>query len=119
MLPWYFCFYAGWLHYIQSGRGSDRIRVCTYEEMLRDPVSEILGVVRWIGQGGVTGEDVEAALAGVEGMNTRKNKAVTGRGQQLPAHLIAEVRRMASYYPEIDFSDIGIGGEGDGSLCGP
>ncbi|WP_027176124.1 sulfotransferase domain-containing protein [Desulfovibrio aminophilus] len=107
-LPWYFTFFSSWVQVQQSG-ALDTYWL-SYEEMMADKTAAASGVCAFYGiKAG--DEAIQAAVAAVGGDRVRSgiNVGITGRGKTL---LSEEQRRrilkMASYYPNIDFSRIGL-----------
>jgi hypothetical protein len=109
-VPWYLRQYVGWFHYLQNEK-SDRIFPCAYEDLREEPVKQIMSIMAWAGID-VSVEEVEAAVGQSMGDSTRKNKAISGRARQiLQPDQVAQIVRMANYYPDIDLSAIGINEE--------
>ena len=106
IVPWYFNFYAGWIEYA-SGRGA-RVYLSRYEDLLDDPPGQIAAITDWLGFP-QSGEDNAAAIEKGGSRYTRKNKAIKGRGKDLPRELVERILKMASYYPDTDFSRAGLG----------
>ncbi|MHC4505615.1 MAG: class I SAM-dependent methyltransferase [Planctomycetota bacterium] len=102
IVPWYFNFFASWSQCV------DKLLV-TYEDVHAD----VLGVVRGIGNRyglDLAGDDIRSAVeeANRQGADTRKNRAVLGRGGSLPDEVRAKVAGLARYYEGIDFAAIGL-----------
>jgi len=102
--PWYIRFWVGWAPMMKNADG--RVKMVTYERLLADPP----GVYTELAQHcdpSVTRETVEDCLQEpIE--NTRKNKGVVGRGEAMSEVARERVRTLASYYPDIDFSPLGL-----------
>jgi hypothetical protein len=100
-LPWYIHFYVSWWK-------ADRKLLVTYEDMIADPARE----VRRIAQFGRLGWDEEVFAAALEqiqgGGRTRKNVGGAGRGDVLTDEMHERVRKYCSYYPDVDFTPIGV-----------
>ena len=102
IVPWYFNFFASW------SQCDDKLLV-TYEDIHAD----VLGVVgRMSDRYGLNlaGDDIRSAVeeANRQGADTRRNKAVLGRGESLPDEVRAKVAGLARYYEGIDFAAIGL-----------
>jgi len=100
VVPWYFSFYASW--YTQENK-----YFVTYSDLVSDTQKTIGGIV---GTYGIpcTAEEIVSAITKAKVLNTRKNKAVEGRGAQLERHLKEQIINMTSYYKAIDFSLMGL-----------
>ena len=105
---WYIGFFAGWQRAIQAGR-IDGLWL-TYESLMTEKVEKIDDIMRFYGieksreQIGLAVDMIEA-----EKVASRFNRGVSGRGQSrfTDAHK-AQIRRIAAYHPDIDFSLIGL-----------
>ena len=56
----------------------------------------------------VSDDEISAALGTARDRGSRFNKGVSGRGQSLSEDLKNRIRAYADYYPDVDFSSIGI-----------
>jgi len=106
VVPWYFNFYAGWFTHRQ--RFGDRLLFVRYEDLCADPAAELGRICTAFG--------IEPAMSAAEAIrraeveSTLRNVGVSGRGGELSAIIVARIERLASYYPSVDFSAIGITG---------
>lgn len=101
-VPWYIHFYVSWYH-------AEHKVMVRYEDVIADPHQELRRILKF-GALGWNPEILAAAVAGVADDRTRKNVGVTGRGDALSDALKARVRQYCRYYPDVDFSPIGIEG---------
>jgi len=107
--PWYLSYYASW-HIADTRRIVDMLWV-TYEDARSDWLGTIRSVMSFCG---IECADHQISQA-LESMSdkpqsqTRINVGLTGRGLTLlSAEQRGRVSRMARFYPEVDFSRIGI-----------
>ncbi|MBK8119738.1 MAG: sulfotransferase domain-containing protein [Sulfuritalea sp.] len=103
-VPWYFNFYAGWFSNLERLGGL--ISVVSYEDLASAPASELQRLYEKFGLDQALTPH-EAVLASA-GQTTLRNVGITGRGAALPPSAIEKIERMASYYPSIRFTRIGI-----------
>jgi hypothetical protein len=109
-LPWYFDFFVSWADAAEK-RALETLRL-TYE----DASADWPGALRRIAE--FYGLDADAsAIDGALGRTTarapalRLNKGVPGRGEAtLEPALRERIARYARFYPDVDFSAIGLGG---------
>lgn len=100
MLPWYFNFFIGWREY------SKGVHIA-YRELLADPAATVKKISDGFGLG-LRDIEIERALESASRKQTRKNVGEVGRGQALTPAQRDKIRRLASYYPEREFSPIGL-----------
>lgn len=108
VIPWYFQFVASW-SLVEKRRSLD-IYWLTYEELIRDKVASVRGVLEFYGLG-APGRGIEERVKRTEADSgkTRFNKGVAGRGQTgLSDRQKERIRSYAGYYPSTDFSRIGL-----------
>jgi len=106
--PWYMAFYASWWDAAQRGRID--VHWLTYEELTADKRRALAGVLDFYGLP-TDPAAIDAAVAAAEDRRTatRFNKGVAGRGVSvLTERHKARIARLASYYPSVDFSRIGL-----------
>jgi len=99
-VPWYIHFYVSWCHC------PDAIWV-TYEEATQ----QTAGVVERIFARSHQKPDIaaiEAAIGNSDPSKDRKNVGRSGRGHELSGENKEIIRRYRSFYPDIDFSLIGL-----------
>jgi hypothetical protein len=105
-LPWFLSYYASWF----SAEGlapADRLLV-SYEELVADTSKTLHRTLEYIGEARSDSE-IQTTIARVQTMDTRKNKAVHGRGaQSLKEHHQERIRDLGRYYSHIDLSMIGL-----------
>ena len=105
---WYIGFFAGWQRAVRSGR-IDGLWL-TYEELIQDKVGKLEEILRFYG----LDQPREVIAQAVERSNTQKvathfNKGVAGRGEfSFTDDHRAQIKRIAGYHPDIDFSLIGL-----------
>ena len=105
IIPWYFNFYAGWLS--SDFYKEDKLFCIGYESLKKDTFSEVKKLLAALGMD-YDDDYIKKAIDLSQGQQTRKNKAKVGRGNKLSEDQKEKIIRMAQYYPEIDFSIIGI-----------
>ncbi|MCC6491851.1 MAG: sulfotransferase domain-containing protein [Pirellulales bacterium] len=90
-LPWYFSFIMSWEEAAQSHS------VCwlTYEELFEDTLSTVKVACNFWNYP-VDDGIVLSAIAAMDGRNTRLNKGISGRGQQLPEYQKCEIKNLAA-----------------------
>ncbi|WP_347876561.1 sulfotransferase domain-containing protein [Labrenzia sp. 011] len=98
--PWYFNFYVSWQ------TCEEKLHV-TYEEMKTDKISYFSKILKYADLD-ANKEAVEDLLARSRNESTRKNAAVSGRGSQICDEAKQKILGYASYYPDVDFSPIGL-----------
>ena len=106
-IPWYIYFYASWYMVVQN----KEIDTCwvTYEELMTDRVGTIDKIVKFCGFD-CSGQEIEKTI---EYMDTNKektrfNKGAIGRGNQLSEEQKEKIRAFTRFYPEVDFSKMGL-----------
>ncbi|WP_163025768.1 sulfotransferase domain-containing protein [Chachezhania antarctica] len=100
-IPWYIHFYVSW--YL-----SDEKLMLRYEDLVQDPAAVLKQVLDY-SEVRAGPPAIKAAVEMAGASATRKNVGVAGRGEGLDEALKDKVRNMCAYYPDIDFSPIGIG----------
>jgi hypothetical protein len=100
LIPWYFNFFVGWKDFAGGSWVS-------YEELLAKPFAVIKNISDGFGLG-CSDVDINGALLSASQRPTRKNVAKAGRGAMLMATHKDKIRDFARYYPEHDFSQIGL-----------
>ncbi len=97
VLPWYFSFYSSWINYSSS------LPVIRYEELVTDPRIVLCKVLSRLGLEVDLGR-IDSALRMAEASDTNKNIGVCGRGTQLESKYMNRIKRLADYFPNVDFS---------------
>jgi len=101
VMPWYINFYVGWK------MSSIEPLIVRYEDMIDNPENyfkKIFDVV----DVNITSKEIAECIGKVQSEKTLLNKGIKGRGRSLPPEVKKHVKRLASHYPSVDFSDIGI-----------
>ena len=82
----------------------------TYERLTSDPKSAIESILKFYGLEPDPARVAKAAaLVSNKQGSTRFNKGVVGRGRDAFTEAqVAQIRRLATYYPGTDFSMIGL-----------
>lgn len=102
IVPWYLNFFASWSEF------DDKLLV-TYEDINAD----VIGVVGRMSDHyrlNLAEGDIRAAVARANGpgADTRRNRAVVGRGNSLPESVRGKIVTLSRYYEGIDFARIGV-----------
>lgn len=108
VIPWYFQFVASWQLAEKQGRLD--LHWLSYEDLIADKPSAILGVLNFYGLGAAS-KAIEAKVreAETEGRKIRFNKGVAGRGKTgLTEQQKERIRRFSRYHPTTDFGRIGL-----------
>jgi len=107
IMPWYFNFYVSWQ---KASRQSDlSIHWLNYSDLIADPKDTLQRLLEFIGVERSPAQ-IDAAVEGASsGGGLRKNVGISGRGHsELTAEQRAALREMAAFYPDIDFSPVGL-----------
>lgn len=105
---WQLDFYTSW---IRAERGGlIECQFWTYEDIMYDKVAAVKEICR---QSGIsaTPDHVRACVEAVDGDKnlSRKNVGISGRGrQQMNDRQIASIQSMTRFYPDIDFTPLGL-----------
>lgn len=99
-IPWYISFYLSW------NECRDKILI-TYEDLHRDTEGTVKSLLNAL-EISASDEKISEYINKASTVDTKKNVAQIGRGEDLPQVLKDRVERFASYYPSVDFSPIGI-----------
>ena len=105
VVPWYFNFYCGWMTSNLYKEG--RIKIITYSDMIKDAFTTVKSILEYIKEPS-SDQEIHDAMEKVAKKNTRKNKGVSGRGNQLSDELKKRVISYTKYYPSVDFDLFGI-----------
>ena len=108
IMPWYVTFFASWMDAMRAGRLD--CKLVTYDDMIADKRGTLAAIVAHQGLKKSAAE-CAAAITAVDGgaAPTRLNKGVGGRGvATLTEAQKDRIRRLAGYYPDIDFSVVGL-----------
>lgn len=99
-IPWYIQFYVSWTQ-------CDAALWVTYDQLTESPESTVQKIMGHAGVG-YDMKTIKQALAAAEGAANRKNVGRSGRGNLLPEELKQTIRSYCAFYPDVDFSLIGI-----------
>lgn len=99
-VPWYIHFYVSW-------QKANTGLIVRYEDLVADPRAELKRVLTYA-KLPRSEEILDSTLEKVEGVKTRKNVGKFGRGERLSKELKDKIKRLSSYYPDVDFSPIGL-----------
>lgn len=104
--PWFIHFYVSWYRAVRNRRVN--VFWLTYEDLITDPVVRIGEICSFVGISKATME-IDKEIAKSLRQKVRLNVGKSGRGvSELGQARINQVMRMSSYYPDVDFSRIGI-----------
>ena len=98
-VPWYIHFYVSWMR-------AEHRHLVTYEELVSNPAKTLRQALAF-GKLPRSLEIINAALERVQGVGTRKNVGLAGRGQELTEAHRERILRFCSYSPDVDFTPIG------------
>jgi Sulfotransferase domain len=102
--PWYVSFYVSWQYATRQGLVSPLW--LTYEDVVKNTVPTLERIGAFLGEER-TPDEMERAIVGTPPDRiTRFNKGVSGRGSILTPWQRVRLRRLCSYYPDIDFTPI-------------
>jgi hypothetical protein len=100
-MPWYINFFISWTY-------AKNVHFVSYEQLVAEPMDNVRSMLLDVGCQ-FSNSAVKNAVTVAGGKNTRKNVAVIGRGVSLvPEDVQERIRAHASYYPEVDFSLVGL-----------
>lgn len=105
---WYISFFAGWQRAVESGQIVGLW--LTYDELIAEPRRAVERICEFqgIAPNGPRLEQTIAEMKSGQG-RTRFNKGISGRGRAAFSDAqIAQVRRVAAYHPDVDFTRIGL-----------
>jgi hypothetical protein len=108
-MPWYFNFFLSWTE-------CESKLLLTYEEMSQSPHHVLEKICHYYSIFVTPSQIDDAVLAADVSNATRRNKAEVGRGATISAAAAQKILEMASYYPGVDFSPIGIAMKTDGAI---
>ena len=104
---WYVQFFAGWMRASASGRVN--VLVLDYETVTADTAMAIESVCRHVGDPTPPMAAISQCIEEVRLAKPRFNQGTSGRGARFGRERLARVERLAAFYPDVDFSPIGIG----------
>jgi hypothetical protein len=100
IMPWYMNFFVGWNDFASA-------YWINYEQLVSNPFETIQKTAGEL-KLGFRDSEIRAALVAVVQRSTRKNVGRIGRGSILSDAQKAKIQGLASYYPSINFSRIGL-----------
>ena len=100
VVPWYFNFYMCW-------QECPNKKLVTYEA-LTSKLAPTLREITAFASIPRPELSIKEAVEKTAQADTRQNKAVSGRGEELEQSVKDKVRRLADYYPHVDFSPMGL-----------
>ena len=104
--PWYFNFYAGWFN--SPLIETERVFRVAYEDLLADTPGKLAELYAYLSVNSPA-RSPRRAVAAAETVDTRKNLARVGRGALLLSDAQQKrLRDFSQYYPDTDFSSIGL-----------
>jgi hypothetical protein len=104
-IPWYIRFTADWsVAEAEAGRDCLWLR---YEDLIADGADVVGRVLNFHGLN-ADPATIEAALAQARDGDSRFNKGVAGRGNELTAAQKNRIMDLTRHYPGIDFSALGL-----------
>jgi hypothetical protein len=105
-VPWYLNFYASW--FTARHKGEVGFLWVDYELLSRDPAGQLRRTIEYLGLSRCD-EEIQAALDHAVGAVTRLNVGRAGRGADLLSpEQKQRISRLRTYYPQVDFSPIGL-----------
>jgi tetratricopeptide (TPR) repeat protein len=108
VMPWYIQFYVSWFEAIEQRRLEGMW--LTYEQLVADKPAAVSRIHRFAGLD-VAEREAARAVAFLDQhkeMN-RWNKGVSGRGEETLSEAQKQrIRALAAYFPDVDFSRIGL-----------
>lgn len=102
---WYVQFFAGWM---RAARGINLL-VLDYDTVTTNTALAIESVCRHIGEPTPPRAVISQSVEQVRLTRPRFNRGTSGRGARFGRERLARVERLAAFYPDVDFSPIGIG----------
>lgn len=105
ILPWYINFWVGWSHGIEQENLNHKL--INYKDILDNTYEEFGKLAKFCDKN-IRDSDVDTWLQKAQSRDTRKNKAISGRGADLPEWVHQHIQRLVKYYPDVDFSYVGI-----------
>lgn len=100
VVPWYLNFYRCW-------QDCEKKIVVTYEKLIENPFDTLVEIMN-ASNVGISLKKIRVSMERVESANVRLNKGVAGRGQSLDGYVVDRVHHLCGYYPDTDFSLIGV-----------
>ena len=101
VIPWYINFFVSWTQ-------CDSALWLRYEDVILDPAKAVTSILERAGHP-VDHEAISAAVLKSNPDRERKNVGRPGRGASLPENQKEVIRKYRHFYPDIDFSPIGLG----------
>lgn len=101
IIPWYINFYVSWKKY------PGRKLFVQYESLVKDPSNVFRKIFTHVGIQ-ATDSQIEQYVEKTMGQKIKFNRGVSGRGVHIGDAAKNHVNKLCGYYPDIDFSDIGV-----------
>lgn len=105
---WYVQFFAGWM---RAAASEVDLLVLDYETVTADTALAIESVCRHVGDPTPPTPVIAQSIEEARDANPRFNEGTSGRGARFGDERSARVERLAAFYPDVDFSPIGIAGQ--------
>jgi hypothetical protein len=102
---WYVQFFAGWM---RAAASEVDLLVLDYETVTADTALAIESVCRHVGDPTPPTPVMSRSIEHARDAKLRFNRGTSGRGARLGEERLARVERLAAFYPDVDFSPIGI-----------
>lgn len=105
---WQLDFYTSWTRAIRDGRIDAKI--ISYETLMADKAASVAAVCRYAGLP-IAEDAISRSINAIEGDKdkSRRNVGIAGRGKAtMTAEQINTVRSMTRFYPDVDFSLLGL-----------
>jgi hypothetical protein len=103
---WYVQFFAGWM---RAANGGINVLVLDFQTVTADTALAIESVCRHIGDPIPPMVVISQCIEDVRLAKPRFNQGTSGRGARFGRERLGRVERLAAFYPDVDFSPIGIG----------
>jgi hypothetical protein len=103
---WHLQFFAGWTR--AATNGAINLLVLDYETVTANTAFAIESVCRHIGEPTPPVAAISESVERVRRCKPRFNQGTSGRGARFGRERVARVQRLAAFYPDVDFSPIGV-----------
>ena len=102
--PWYIRFWVSWSRLALEK--DNLVKLVRYESLIEDPVTTFTQLAQHCDPLLTSSDITECLKRPLD--NTRKNVGLIGRGQCLSEQARQHIRKLAGYYPDVDFGPIGL-----------
>lgn len=106
---WYVQFFAGWM---RAAASELDLLLLDYTTVTANTSLAIESVCRHVGDPTPAAPMISRSIEEAREANPRFNQGTDGRGSRLGEERQARVERLAAFYPDVDFSPIGIAATG-------